>query len=284
MRPSFSSIRDRLRFVGRERPDYDLRSFPDFLIIGPQRTGSTWLHENLIMHPQVFMPQRKELYYFSVLQYPEAHPAHLAAAQRDLDWYLDHFRLSVEQFAELDTWSRRRFDVPYAPRVSGEGTASYAATLSPEMIEEIVTLNPSIRVLTFVRDPIERTWSHAKKDLLRETGRELEEVPEAEWFDFFGSWYAHRCGHSEEYLPAWRAAVPADQLLVAKFRDIARRPVELLAEIARFLGIDDDPRFMLKPGQPVNTTEVLEIPANLRARLEELFGVEVLRLRELDMI
>lgn len=44
--------------------EYD---FPDFLLIGPQRTGTTWLHRNLILHPDIYMPPEKELYYFNNL-------------------------------------------------------------------------------------------------------------------------------------------------------------------------------------------------------------------------
>ena len=38
--------------------------FPDFLVIGAQKAGTTWLHRNLQAHPQVWMPKEKELHYF----------------------------------------------------------------------------------------------------------------------------------------------------------------------------------------------------------------------------
>ena len=37
--------------------------FPDFIGIGAQKAGTTWLHRNLQAHPQIFMP-RKEVHYF----------------------------------------------------------------------------------------------------------------------------------------------------------------------------------------------------------------------------
>lgn len=37
---------------------------PNFLYIGPDKAGSSWLHEVLITHPQVFMPAAKDLYFF----------------------------------------------------------------------------------------------------------------------------------------------------------------------------------------------------------------------------
>ena len=33
---------------------------PDFLIVGAQKCGTTWLHHHLRMIPQVFMPQDKD--------------------------------------------------------------------------------------------------------------------------------------------------------------------------------------------------------------------------------
>ena len=44
------------------------RPLPDFLIIGPQRTGTTWLHAHLRFHPQIFLSEPKELYFFSSLE------------------------------------------------------------------------------------------------------------------------------------------------------------------------------------------------------------------------
>ena len=38
--------------------------FPDFIGIGAQKAGTTWLDRNLRAHPQIWMPERKELHYF----------------------------------------------------------------------------------------------------------------------------------------------------------------------------------------------------------------------------
>jgi len=37
--------------------------FPDFLGIGAQKSGTTWLYQNLAAHPQIWMPPVKELHY-----------------------------------------------------------------------------------------------------------------------------------------------------------------------------------------------------------------------------
>src|SRR5229473_6742363 len=57
------------------------QSFPDFLVISPPKTGSTWLAANLRCHPEIFIPEIKEVKYFSSYY-----------KWLDLDWYLGHFR------------------------------------------------------------------------------------------------------------------------------------------------------------------------------------------------
>ena len=42
---------------------------PSFLGIGAARSGTTWLHENLRHHPQVWVPPAKELHYFDLLRH-----------------------------------------------------------------------------------------------------------------------------------------------------------------------------------------------------------------------
>ena len=43
-------------------------NLPNFLIIGGQRCGTTWLYQVLRRHPEVYMPKQKELEFFS---YPD---------------------------------------------------------------------------------------------------------------------------------------------------------------------------------------------------------------------
>ncbi len=39
------------------------KTLPDFLVIGAQKAGTTWLHHNLRLHPQIWMPEG-EVHYF----------------------------------------------------------------------------------------------------------------------------------------------------------------------------------------------------------------------------
>lgn len=285
MKPHFKHIKSRLKLVTLTREDYDLSSFPDFLIIGPQRTGTTWLHGNLVEHPEIFMPTEKELYYFNSLKDPSTHPARWGEVSSDLDWYLDFFTPSQALREELEQQCLERFNEPYRPSMVGEGTATYAAGLSGDVIDEILVLNPDIKIITMVRDPVQRAWSHAKKDLSKLAGRAQDTIPESEWIEFFSRWYQVRCGHPSHYMPLWKDRVPEDNLFIGRFIDVGERPGELLQSVYRFLGISDDIKYVGESAQRrINPTDNSEIPPNLKEHLDELFSAEVQLLHDHGLI
>jgi len=41
--------------------------FPEFLCIGAEKAGTTWLYEMLKAHPSVWMPPIKEIHYFDMV-------------------------------------------------------------------------------------------------------------------------------------------------------------------------------------------------------------------------
>ena len=47
-----------------------MQKYPNFLGIGAPRAGTTWLHENLKGHPELWLPYVKSLHYFDVKYYP----------------------------------------------------------------------------------------------------------------------------------------------------------------------------------------------------------------------
>ena len=72
---------------------------PNFIYIGPDKAGSSWLHEVLIRHPQVFMPEAKDLYFFDRYfdrgmawyqqQFAPAQPQHVVVGEVCQDYLFD---------------------------------------------------------------------------------------------------------------------------------------------------------------------------------------------------
>lgn len=103
--------------------------YPTFLFIGPDKTGSSWLYEIFVRHPQCYVPVVKDIYFFD--RYYE----------RGLDWYLGFFR-----------------DAPEAALAVGELSHDYL--FSSAAADRIRKDLPGIKLLTCLRNPIDRTYSH----------------------------------------------------------------------------------------------------------------------------
>ena len=100
---------------------------PDFLGIGAQKAGTTYLYSLLSEHPQVFLSSPKELHFFS-LHY-----------QKGLAWYQDQFK-----FAATD-------------KCCGEITPYYM--FHPLASKRIRKHLPNVKLIVLLRDPVERALS-----------------------------------------------------------------------------------------------------------------------------
>ncbi len=270
-----TSIRHGLTYVKVSDGAADLTYFPDFLIVGPQRTGTTWLHAHLRYHPEIMLAEPKELYFFSSLKTPESP----RFRSNELDWYLHFFRERPVRVLLRHAISLWRYRQLYRPRVRGEATASYAG-LDQDVIREITILKPDIKVILMIRNPVERAWSHAKKDLARNRGRKLEDVSESEFERFFTDPYQRQCGRYTENIDNWSAHLRPRNLLVALFDDIDARPEELLLEIMSFLGVSSDRRYISGAvRRPVNPTAGIRIPEHHLRLLNEVLRDDITNLQ-----
>jgi hypothetical protein len=260
-----------LKYVSVSGQETNLNYFPDFLIVGPQRTGTTWLHAHLRYHPEIMLSEPKELYFFSSLKNRDGK----RFRSNDLGWYLQFFREPFWRVALRDVMSLWKYRERYRPKVRGEATASYAA-LDRDVIQEVATLRPDIKVILMIRDPIERAWSHAKKDLMRNRRRRFDEVSASEFERFFSDPYQRQCARYAENIDNWTACLQPQHLLVCLFDDIASRPEALLLEVMTFLGVTSDPRYISSEvRQPVNPTASSKVPERYRRFLEDLLHDDI---------
>jgi len=215
--------------IRRRTESTDLSLFPNLFYLGPQRTGSTWLHANLCRHPEIHLHRDKETFYFSTLGRPEA-PRYRYEFLED---YLDSFREGIGRRLLKNYHTLRRCGSFYRPRVRGDFTASYGI-LDERVIAQVVRLQPDMCGIMLVRDPLERAWSHAKKDLTR--GRERP-VSAEELIEFMQSSDQIIRADYSSALASWRKYLAPGKMFVAPYSRISEQPEELLQEINGFLGI-----------------------------------------------
>ncbi len=234
---------ERRAYAWGVRPGGALR-LPDFLGIGGQKTGTTWLHANLSCHPDLFLTAQKELHYF--------------------DWYY-HTRLRdyARHFADA------------GDLVAGEITPSYQL-LPPRRIRMIKSLCPALRMILLVRNPMDRAWSQARMGLAKNRGRRIDEIPDDEFVAFFRSRASHRRGLYTESIDRWSSIFGADRLLVLFHDDIRNNPESLLTRIFVHLGVSSDVDWSRFPTRDVIFQGIeAPLPERFRPVLSELYGAEI---------
>jgi hypothetical protein len=175
---------------------------PNFLHLGPGKAGSTWVHETLALHPQVYVTPAKDLYFFS------------RYFDRGRDWY-------VEQFA----------GAPASARAIGEVCPDYLAT--PEGPERIVsTLGDGVRLAVTLRDPADRAFSSylylQKHGLAAPTFRDtMARNPELVDEGRYGT-----------QLRRYADLVDRSLIHVGLFDDLEADPQGLFDALTDFLGVD----------------------------------------------
>jgi hypothetical protein len=226
---------------------------PDFLVIGAQKAGTTWLDRNLRTHPQIWLPPEKEIHYFdlprplpfaALLLAPVRAARHwtLARLKRDyakvkageqsMRWYLRYY------FApRTRCWYRSLF-TPESGQIAGETTPRYAV-LPQGTIRQIKRMMPDLKLIYLLRDPIDRMWSDMAMFHGRRFGGEglrNSEAESVEEFLFNEEHLAHSCYHAN--LSRWRQQFDLSKIFLGFQEEIARDPADLLKRIFAFLDVD----------------------------------------------
>jgi hypothetical protein len=184
----------------------------DFLGIGVQKGGTTWLYHQMGRHPQVAFPAGKEVHFWN-----RCAPA-----------VADRWIAALQPPSRLTADGR--------PIRCGEITPAYAM-LDPGAIRALQRTCPAIRLFISLRNPLTRAWSAAMMALTR--AQMLEHEASDQWFiDHFRSQASRRRAAYADTLTRWWDAFPKDQLFVTLLDDIAARPAEVLAGLAAHLRID----------------------------------------------
>ena len=171
---------------------------PSFFIVGPPRTGTTWLHEILSTCTRLPGPS-KETRFFDVHYH------------RGLDWYWAHYQSSDGN------------------RQIGEVAPTYFA--SPLARERIAQLVPNARIVCVFRNPVERVLSLYR--LKRAYGHipwSLEQalVQDPELME--SSNYAGN-------LRLWQRSFGPDNVLPGIYDDLQANPQSFIDAIADFIGV-----------------------------------------------
>ncbi|RJP85118.1 MAG: hypothetical protein C4518_17320 [Desulfobacteraceae bacterium] len=110
----------------------------DFIGIGAAKSGTTWLADNLRNHPQIFIPEKKELIYFNKTM-PHKPDIQNYRYEKPVDWYHSFFEKATPG------------------QIKGEFSPHYFT--SPEAVNKIHQYHPDIKLIAILRNPVERAFS-----------------------------------------------------------------------------------------------------------------------------
>lgn len=207
---------------------------PDFLIVGAAKSGTTSLHYYLKQHPRIFMPIKKELYFFSYVGMPE---------DRIPRWLIEEFKmpLTAVDYADCFNGARER-------QIAGEACQTYLympETTIGNIKRFYGERYKELKIIIILRNPVERAWSHYTMHLRNgiEPIRDFRKVVNPEvarkrledrWdsgFDYLGKgrYYGQVIAYIKEF----------PRIKVFLYEDLSNEPQKLVKNIFGFLGVDD---------------------------------------------
>jgi hypothetical protein len=228
---------------------------PDFLCIGAQKAGTSWLCHNLGQQAEVWVPPVKELHYLS------DHPkdrlrSRLALSRPSYRRALfGGLRSATRPWSANDrkalVWALRFLAFPRSDRgyaalfpefpdnpamMRGELTPTYAL-LSEVAIARLAAMNRRARIVYLLRNPIDRAWSNVNMRVQKQ--RLIVDFSDCGPLerDLLGG--SEKRAHADYLgnLERWGRYFPPDQIHVAFFDQLVEDPAALLTGVCRFLGI-----------------------------------------------
>jgi hypothetical protein len=198
--------------------------YPNFLIIGAMKSGTTALYYFLKQHPQIFVSSVKEPNFFALV---DNHKSVFLEGEEtnivDLESYLALFESVKNEIAI--------------------GEASHSYLYYPTAAENIRDYIPDIKLICVLRDPVERAYSHFLFHLRNghEPTKIFSQAIEQEERRIrdniqFGH-YVHR-GFYFRQLKCYFDLFDQSQIRVYLFDDLKNDPVALSKDVYQFLGVD----------------------------------------------
>ena len=132
---------------------------PEFIIFGVSRSGTTSLYQYLAQHPNIEPCVVKEPRFFDMYYH------------RGLNWYRMNFPSKWQKFV-FNKIKHKKF-------MTGEASGAYLQ--NPHAPRRVHSLNPNMKLILLLRNPVDRAFSHYKRKVKNGSEKlSFEEVIEQE--------------------------------------------------------------------------------------------------------
>lgn len=265
---------------------------PTFLFcIGAQKAGTTWLYNYLDQHPQVHVPEVKEVHYFDSIWLPNneamierrqkllGQRQHKYDQRRALGMHVapDAVRrlersqaLAAMHDGPVDDHSGYRALMMKGrtqERCVADITPSYSS-LKPQQFSQLLDEFAPAKILFILRDPVERMWSHIKMHCAGPKGVAKNLTPDGIIATLLqGQGITFRQRGAMDLTLADLAVLPQDRVKVMFYETLFQDAQ--INELCDFLGVDFAPG---QYGTRVNQGEALAMTDEQHATLRWLNG------------
>lgn len=265
---------------------------PDFLGIGFQKSGTSWLFNQLRSHPEFWLPYRKEFHYFDRnIKYPS--PNFFAQKHFIPRLFNEHFRKllrrdvvnplknknyrralwSIKFYCSTisDEWYLSQFNKTH--KLTGEYTPSYSI-LDIEDIQKIYKLLPHVKLIALLRDPIERAWSAYR---FYNRGQPIDFVY---CIAFFNSPLQESRNSYSQSLSNYKSIFPKNHLFLGFYDAIVEQPKTLIDGVVNFIGAEIDLINEESIDKKINASPKQLMPEDIYSYLKQKYFSEIATLSE----
>lgn len=257
-------------------------AMPQFVGIGAQKAGTTWLYDMLAQNPSVWLPPLKEVHFFDLFRAPperrEKRALHIAGVAKrlekgKLDKGSDGDGVAKAEFLRTllgkdmltQEWYGSIFDHPDAAgRVTGEITPAYLELDDTEM-ERLAGMLPATKFVLVIREPKARALSQLKMAVARSNSGDVG--GKKDWAFYLKKIQTNTRGNYQSAIPRWQKFIPAERLLILPFSLVRDNPAGLLRQVEDFIGAQRFDGYKAME-EPSHKTKEVTVPDWVAAEVE----------------
>ena len=237
------------------------RVLPDFIIIGSMKCGTTSL-------------------YYDICE----HPCTIAAAYDEIGFFDSNFHLGLNWYRSMFPTKRRIEDIrrKEGVAITGEDTPFYF--WNPVAAKRIQKLLPNIKLITILRNPIDRAYSEYQDLVSSEsnspsfetfieneinTRRKDSSLITEENFEVFNQKNSYLLkGIYVDQLKIWAGLFPKEQIFTLSTENLNSEPITALESVFQYLNLPD---YKIKNTQRQKQKKYVPMNSQTRKILIEFF-------------
>lgn len=200
----------------------------NFIGIGVQKAGTSWLAEIINEHPNIYIHPKKEAHFFNKEKF-----------------YLNTFHYEKTFKSKNE-------------KVIGEITPAYIS--EKNVAKRIYEYNPKIKLIAILRDPTERAISQYKMEMARNTIEKNNGLWDAFNRNLPKYGPMKERGHYKEHINRFYTYFKKEQILILHYKDLKKNPLNFIRTVFSFLDVDSSfvPEYLNK-----NIRHKKDTPENL---------------------